>query len=118
MTVQIIESNGKPAFAVVPMPEWEALLAKLENLQDIADAKAASSEETFPVEFADRLLNGEAPLKVWREYRGKTLQALADECGVTRQMLSMAERGKANPSADLLGRLSAALGCEMDDIHA
>jgi hypothetical protein len=41
MTVQIIESNGKPVFAVVPMREWEALLSKLENLQDIADAKAA-----------------------------------------------------------------------------
>jgi hypothetical protein len=41
MTVQIIESNGKPVFSVVPMREWEALLSKLENLQDIADAKAA-----------------------------------------------------------------------------
>jgi len=117
MTVQIIESNGKPAFAVVPMREWEALLSKLENLQDIADAKAVLNEETFPAEFADRLLNGESPLKVWREYRAKTLQTLADECGVTRQMLSMVEGGKAKPSSDLLARLAAALGCEMDDIH-
>jgi DNA-binding XRE family transcriptional regulator len=32
-------------------------------------------------------------------------------------MLSMVEGGKAKPSSDLLARLAAVLGCEMDDIH-
>lgn len=117
MNVQIIESDGKPAFVVVPMAEWEALMAKLEDLQDIADAKAAAAEESFPADIVDRLLSGERPLRVWRDHRGKTLQDLADECGVTRQMLSMIERGKARPSAELLARLATALGCDMDDLH-
>jgi DNA-binding XRE family transcriptional regulator len=120
MSAQIIQQDGKPAFAVVPMAEWTALLARLEELQDIADVKDARArqEETFPLEFVERLLAGEAPLKVWREHRGLTLQALADACGVTRQMLSMVERGKARPSADLLAKLATALGCDMDDLHA
>ncbi|RKT46786.1 helix-turn-helix domain-containing protein [Thiocapsa rosea] len=117
MSVQIIELNGVPALAVLPIDEWETLLERLETLQDIADAKAAASEETFPAAFVDRLLAGEAPLKVWREYRGLTLQALAEASGTTRQMLSMAENGKANPSADLLARLARALDCDMDDLH-
>lgn len=117
MSAQIIEMNGQPAFAVVPMNEWTALLERLETLQDIADAKAASDAENFPVEFAQRLMNGEAPLKVWREYRGHTLQSLAECCKVTRQMLSMVEHGKAKPSVDLLAKLAKALDCEMDDLH-
>lgn len=116
MNTQFIEINGAPAFAVVPVAEWNALLTRLEDLQDIADAKAAKETVTFPAEFADRLLAGDSPLRVWREYRGLTLQTLAETCGVTRQMLSMAERGKAKPSADLLAKLAAALGCDMDDL--
>ena len=107
MSAQIIEHNGRPAFAVVPIAEWTELQARLEALQDIADAKSARDAESFPAEFADRLLAGESPLKVWRAYRGLTLQALAERCGVTRQMLSMVEHAKANPSADLLAKLSS-----------
>jgi len=117
MNVQIIELNGVPAFAVVPLAEWNALLARLEEAQDIAEAKAARDAESFPAAFADRLLSGESPLRVWRDHRGLTLQSLAETCGVTRQMLSMIEHGKARPSADLLGRLAGALGCDMDDLH-
>ena len=32
MSAQIIELNGAPAFAVVPMDEWTALLERLETL--------------------------------------------------------------------------------------
>jgi DNA-binding XRE family transcriptional regulator len=118
MSVQIIELNGAPAFAVVPVAEWKALQERLETLQDIADAKSAREEESLPVEFVERLLAGESPLGVWRAHRGLTLQALAGQAGCTRQMLSMIEHGKATPSADLLARLATALGCDMDDLHA
>ena len=118
MNVQTIDIDGAPALVVIPINEWQALQARLEDLQDIADAKSASTEETFPADLVDRLINGEAPLRVWREYRGLTLQSLADRCGTTRQMLSMIENGKARPSADLLGRLARGLDCDMDDLHA
>lgn len=117
MSAQIIELDGVPAFAVVPMAEWEAMLSRLEDLQDIADAKASRGEEVFPSDLVDRLLAGESPLRVWREYRGHTLQVLADRCGVSRQMVSMIEHGKANPSSDLLAKLASALACDMDDLH-
>jgi DNA-binding XRE family transcriptional regulator len=117
MKAQIIEMDGRPAFAVVPVAQWTSLLERLEALQDIADAKAALGEETLPLEFVERRLAGESPLKLWREHRGLTLQALAERAGCTRQMLSMAERGKAAPSAGLLARLAAALGCDMEDLQ-
>jgi len=117
MSAQIIELNGVPTFAVAPVAEWNALLARLEEVQDITDAKSALESENFPAEFADRLLSVESPLRVWRDYRGLTLQALAETCGVTRQILSMIEHGKTKPSAALLGKLAGALYCVMDDLH-
>ena len=75
-------------------------------------------EDRTVYDLADRLLAGVNPLKAWREYRQLTLQALAERCDVTRQMLSMIEHGKAKTSADLLAKLAAALQCDMDDIHA
>jgi DNA-binding XRE family transcriptional regulator len=123
MTFEIISlSNCHPLSKIIAAmnrvsPDGRALLARLEDLQDIADAKSARTEETFPVELIERLMSGESPLKVWRDYRNLTLQALAAQCGVTRQMLSMIEHGKANPSADLLAKLAHALQCDMDDLH-
>ena len=75
MSAQIIELNGQPAFAVVPMAEWLELLSRLEDLQDIEDAKAACATESLSAELADRLLAGVNPLKAWREYRRLTLQS-------------------------------------------
>ena len=37
---------------------------------------ASGEDETFPGEFVDRLLSGEHPLTVWREYRRMTRAAV------------------------------------------
>lgn len=117
MSAQIIEFDGKPSFAVVPISEWTRLLERIETLQDIVDGKAASAEESLPLAFVQRRLDGESALRLWREHRGLTLQALGQRVGCTRQMLSMVENGKTTPSADLLSRLAMALGVDMDDLH-
>lgn len=118
MSVQIIEHGGRPAFAVVPITEWEALLIQLEDRRDIAEAQAADEAESLPAAFVDRLLDGgEHPLRVWRDFRGLTLAQLASRVGVSRQMLSMIENGRSRASSALLGRLAQALDCDMDDIH-
>ncbi len=118
MNAQIIQQDGQPAFAVIPYAEWEAIMDRLEDIEDRADAAAVRDEETFPIEFVEHCLSDDPPLRIWREYRGLILQALADQCGVTRRMLSMLERGKTRPSAALLGRLAVALRSDMEDLQA
>lgn len=122
MNVQIIEQNGVPEYAVIPFAQWQSITNRLEELEDIADAKSiaaaiAAGEETFPHEFSKRLTAGESPLKVWREYRCFTLAALAKQCGVTAAALSQIETGKRSPSVDLLSKLARSLNCDMDDLH-
>ncbi len=121
MNIQIIEHNGAPEYAIVPFAEWQAITDRLEELEDIADARSisaaiAAGEETFPHEFGKRLTAGESPLKVWREYRGLTLAVLGEQCGVSAAAISQIETGKRAPSVDLLRKLAEALNAEMEDL--
>jgi transcriptional regulator with XRE-family HTH domain len=45
-----------------------------------------------------------------REAAGLSLQALADQSGVSRSMLSLIERGESSPTAVVLEKLATALG--------
>ena len=121
MTFQTINQDGKPAFVVVPVQEWNRLLARLEERADVAEARRTLTEidagaEDFPASFAARLIGREHPLKVWREYRGLTLRGLAAEVGVSSAALSKIETGKSRPRTATLSRLADALRCDMDDL--
>ncbi len=122
MSVQIISSGKKPQYAVIPYDEWCKIQDRLEDLEDIAEARmlsariASGEDETFPGDLVDRLLSGEHPLAVWRDYRGITGAALASACGVSAPAISQIECGKRDPSASLLKRLATALRCNMDDL--
>jgi len=49
-------------------------------------------------------------LRRWRETRGMTLSALADQAGVAKSTVSLIERGQGNPSIDTVWSLASALG--------
>jgi len=54
MSVQVIEKNGQPEWAVLPYEEYQRLVAEAEMLQDIRDydeikaALTAGDEELIP----------------------------------------------------------------------
>jgi len=121
MNIQIIKHKGVPEYAIVPYDEWEKMISRLEELEDIRDARQirasiAEGEETYPADFVKRLSSGESRLTVWRKYRKQTLAKLAKTCGVSVAAISQIENGKRTPSVDLLVKLSRALDCDMEDI--
>jgi len=121
MNIQIIEHNGAPEYAIIPFDEWEKIIGRMEEMEDIRDSRNISSsiaagEETFPDDFIKRLSSGENRLKVWREYRKLTLAKLAKACGVSIPAISQIENDKRTPSVDLLVKLSKALCCDMEDL--
>lgn len=115
MSVQILEHEGKPAFALMPIEEYERLVTALEDAHDAATIEdfyrrlVSGEEETFPAEVADRLLAGEHPVRVLRSHRGMTLQQVADVCGVTNSHISQVEKGKRSMSTELLKKVAEAL---------
>jgi DNA-binding XRE family transcriptional regulator len=121
MNIQIIKHNGAPEYAIIPFDEWEKIISRMEEMEDIRDARKisaaiAAGEETFPADFVKRLSSSKDRLKAWREYRKLTLAKLAKACGVSIPAISQIENGKRMPSVDLLLKLSRALCCEMEDL--
>jgi DNA-binding XRE family transcriptional regulator len=117
MKTQIIERKGK-RFAVVPLKEFEQLVHDAEMLDDIRafDSAKRRQEESFPSEVADRLLDGENPIRVFREYRRLTQNALAKAAHIARPYLTELESGRKKGSVSVLRAISLALKVELDDI--
>ena len=115
--VQIIEHDGKPAFAVVPIDLWERIREDAEDAEDVAAydrAIAADDGFTIPAAVVYAKLDGAHPLKAWREHRGLTLQALASAAGVSRPYVSQIEGSKRAGTAATLKKLAVALGVPVD----
>lgn len=102
--------------------EYEALLADREMLADMqaydrAMARiAAGEDELVPAAFADRIIDGESPIRVYREFRGLTVSALADASGVNRVQIHQIEGGQKTGSIETLKRISVALHVTVDDL--
>lgn len=106
----------------IPKAEYDRLRAMEEDLDDIqaalvVEAKLASGEEeTIPSTVVDRLLDGEGPLRVWREFRQLTQTGLARCSGVNRVQIADIEAGRKNGSVRTLRKLAVALRVSVDDI--
>lgn len=98
------------------------LIEEVEVLQDIRDFDAVKlaieqgKEETIPGEVVFALLDGENPIKVWREHRGLTQQQLAERAGISPAYLSQLETGKRVGSKGVLLAIAHALNILLDDL--
>ena len=122
MSLQIIENNGRPEWAVVPYQDYLELVDQAEMLQDIRDYDASKTaldrgeEELVPAEIVYALLDGENTIRVWREYRGMSQQTLAEAAAISVQYLSHLEAGKRRGSTRVMAALARALRVSLDDI--
>jgi DNA-binding XRE family transcriptional regulator len=72
--------------------------------------RAAGSEALIPLDVADRIAEGEHPIKVVREWRNLTQQQLADAVEITQGYLSGIENGARQGPLALHQKLARALG--------
>lgn len=120
--VQFLNVEGKE-FAVVPREEWESLRERAGKSRDAARVEAAMTRldrgdtELVPHDVVRRLVAGENPVRVWREYRALTATALAESAAVSRSYLSQIERGTRDGTVEVMGRLADALGVSLDDLR-
>lgn len=120
MSVQILEKNGKPEWAILPYAEYLALVEEAEDQEDIRDYDEltagikAATVELFPDSVAYDIINGKNPIKLWREYRSLSQQQLAEKVGISVPFLSQLESGKRNSSMKVLIALASALSVDMD----
>jgi ribosome-binding protein aMBF1 (putative translation factor) len=103
--------------------DYEALLSELEDAEDRAAvlehrlAKAAgTATETLSLEEATLLIEGENPVKFWREKRGLSQQSLASAAEISKSLLSEIENGTKTGSVETLRKLSHALNVDLDTL--
>lgn len=102
----------------IPQEVYDRLVADSEMLADLAAYDAAKAErgEGMPLEVFQRIINGENPVKVIREWRGLAQAELARRSGMHRVQLHDIETGKSRGSVDTLKAVAEALGVAMDDV--
>jgi transcriptional regulator with XRE-family HTH domain len=122
MSIQVIKQGNKPEWAVVPYETYLHLVESAEMLQDIQDydsSKAALERgemETIPSEVVYAILDGENPLKVWREFRGISQQELAERAEISIPYVSQLETNKRKGSLEVLSSISRVLNVALEDI--
>ena len=106
----------------IPRAEYDRLREASDDLADLQAydramvALAAGDDELIPAEFADRLLNGESPVKVYRSFRGLSQAGLSRLSGVNRVQIIDIEAGRKNGSVGTLRKLAKALKVDVDDL--
>lgn len=98
----------------IPRAEYEALRARIEDLDDILAGHAARTGVALPHEFAMRIIEGEHPVRVWREYCGMTAAALANAAKVSKAYLSEIETGKKPGSIEAYKGIAGVLAVPVD----
>lgn len=107
--------------------DFQALLAAAEDNADLAAVERHRAEEErvgwdvakrnyLTREDAERALDGESLVRIWREKRGMTQRALAEAAQVTVSYLAEIEGGKKPGSRDALQRLAQMLEVPMENL--
>jgi DNA-binding XRE family transcriptional regulator len=99
----ITDESGHPAFAVIPYAEYLRLV----------EADEYDDNLTVPHAVVSANIDGDSPIKAWREYLGLTQQELASRMGISQPSLAKLERPDANPRKSTLKKVADALGIEL-----
>lgn len=122
MNAQIITSPAGERLVVLPEARYQALVEAAADAADLAAVRrfeerlAAGEEELLPAEMVDRILDGENPIRVWREHRGLTVKALAEQAGIAPAYLSQIETGKRDGTVATVKKVADVLGVTVDDL--
>ena len=120
MSIQIIEKNGKPEWAVIPYDEYIKIQELIEDIEDKKDIEEyfellkSGEEQIIPSEVTFAILQGVNPIRAWREYKQIKVKELAKRAGITPSYLSQIETGKRNPTIDTLKAIAEALAIDVE----
>jgi DNA-binding XRE family transcriptional regulator len=104
--------------------DYEALIERLEDIADIAalddlEARLVSENalvDYLPADLVERLIGGESPVRIWREHRGLSAQALARTAKLTPSYVSEIETGRKPGSLNAMAKIARALGVSLEDL--
>lgn len=105
---QVIVSEGKPAFAVIPWEEYKSLLNNT--------AKEDNSDVLFPNEVVKANARGDCLIKAWREYLGVTQKELAEKTGMKQSAIARIESSDTLPRKSTLKKLARVMDIDVEQL--
>jgi DNA-binding XRE family transcriptional regulator len=100
---QIIEKDGKPAFAIIPYDEFLKLIR--------------DEDTTIPHEVVGLVIKkGMNLVKAWRTYLGMTQQEVAKRANITQAALSQMEKTDNELRTATLEKLADAMGLSAEQL--
>ena len=114
---KITTPNGE-VLIVLAQAEYERLVDEVDaaRADRIMDDIEAGRMEVIPAEFANRIMDGENRVRVWREFRGMSARDLATAAGLSPPYISEIESGKKEGSISAMKRVAEALRVDLDDL--
>lgn len=105
---------GGEDYVILSLDDYEDLLDALE-LKDFQRKLDSGEEEFFPSDLLDRILDdGESPVKVYREYRKKTIDDACAVTGISKDYWKKIEKGVAAGSVKTLKKIADYLNVDME----
>lgn len=113
--------------AILPRAEYERLKAvEQETLEDAGTARlvarakkdVAGGSPVLPMAVVERLAKGENPIRVLRQFRGRSQIELASVVEITQNYLSDLETGKRKGPLAIHQKFARALGVPLDLLTA
>jgi hypothetical protein len=112
--------HAKQTEKFVSRAAFEAMRRRVEDMEDRLELLQAQARgpgsDALPGAYVKRLLAGEKPLRVWRDFRGLTLDQLSASAKVSKTYLSEVETGKKPGSTALFVACAKVLGVALDDL--
>lgn len=121
MGIQYIDTESG-RLVVLPEADYKRLIESSADAEAgaVIDAfrrtLAAGEEELLPSDIAKRLIDGENPVRVWRQHRGMTTAGLAKAAGLSQAFVSQIETGKREGSIGAMKAIAEALSATLDDL--
>jgi DNA-binding Xre family transcriptional regulator len=95
---------------------FDALRELVEDRQAAVAFTRTRDQESLPDSVVGRLLDGENPIRVWRQHRGLSLRSLAELAKTNPSALSDIETGKSEGRLSILHRIAGALDVALEDL--
>ena len=94
--------------------EYDALVERNGQLEDMLAAQDADDGVRVPHEVALDIMRGKGPILAFRNYQGMTLRELSEKTGIAAGYISEIERGLKPGSTSALARIACGLGTTID----
>ena len=116
--MQKITTPRGETLVILPLEEYEALLdqSDLAAADKVKSDIEAGRDELVPSQVVKRILEGEQPVRVWRNHRGLSARELAAATGLSAPYISEIESGKKEGSLSAIRKIAEALNIQLDDL--